>query len=187
MNLLIRGSTLKKMRIEAGLTQSQLAKMIGVSQAHIAKIEREKVDPRLSTVNRILQILAGGQGKKCGEIMSRGVLTANPNDKINKVSEVMMRHAVSQLPVVDRDRIIGMITEEGIVRNLKPNIADETVEKIMEPPLPSVPEDTDLDAIRPLLETHPGVLVTTKGKLAGIITRSDLLKVISNIVSNTIT
>jgi predicted transcriptional regulator len=48
----------------------------------------------------------------------------------------------------------------------------------MEPPLPTVPEDTDISVIRPLLEIHPGVLVTRKGELVGIITRSDLLKVI---------
>jgi len=181
--MMIRGSILKKMRIEAGLTQSQLAKIVGVSQAHIAKIESEKVDPRLSTVNRVLQVLASGRGKKCGEIMTQGVITASPRDKIQKTSEVMVKHAISQLPVVDGNRVIGMVTEEGIVRNLSQNIADQTVEKVMEPPLPSVPDDTDISAIRALLETHPGVLVTRKGDLVGIITRSDLLKVISNIIS----
>jgi len=175
------------MRIEAGLTQGQLAKLVGVSQAHIAKIEGEKVDPRLSTVNKILQTLAGGRGKKCGEIMTPGVIAASPRDRIGKVSETMVNHDISQLPVIDEDRVIGMVTEEGIVRNLNPEIADELVEKVMEPPLPSVPEETDISIIRPLLEAHPGVLVTRKGKLVGIITRSDLLKVISSIVGPTVT
>lgn len=169
---------LRKMRIEAGLTQSKLAAMVGVSQAHIAKIEGEKVDPRLSTVNKILQVLVGGKGKKCGEIMTRGVIVTSPKDKVSKVSEIMMRRAISQLPVLDGERVIGMITEEGIVRNLNPNIADDTVEKVMEPPLPSVPEDTDISVVRPLLEANSGVLVTKKGRLVGIITRSDLLGVI---------
>jgi len=181
--MIIRGSVLKKMRIEAGLTQTQLARIVGVSQAHIAKIESEKVDPRLSTVNRVLQVLASGRGKKCGEIMTHGVITASPRDKIQKISELMVKHDISQLPVMDGNRVIGMVTEEGIVRNIGRNIADQTVEKVMEPPLPSVPEDTDVSSIRPLLETHPGVLVTRKGELVGIITRSDLLKVISNIIS----
>lgn len=169
---------MKKMRLEAGLTQSQLAKMVGVSQAHIAKIEGEKVDPRLSTVNKILEILTDRKRKRCSEIMTRDVIVTNPKEKIKKVSEIMVKHAISQLPVVENGQIVGMITEEGIVKHLSSDISEEIVENIMEPPLPSVPEDTDLVTIRSILETHSGVLVTRKGKLVGIITRSDLLKVI---------
>ncbi len=166
------------MRLEAGLTQSQLAKMVGVSQAHIAKIEGEKVDPRLSTVNKILEILTSRKRKKCSEIMTRDVIVTTPKEKIKKVCGIMVKNAISQVPVLEGGRVVGMITEEGIVKNLSSNVAEELVENIMEPPLPSVPEDTDVAAIRSILETHSGVLVTRKGKLVGIITRSDLLKVI---------
>lgn len=176
--MIITGSLLKKMRLEAGLTQSELARLVGVSQAHIAKIENEKVDPRLSTVNKILQILTSKRGRKCGEIMTREVITTTPKEKIKKVSEIMVKYGISQIPIIDKGRVVGMVTEEGIVRNLSPNIAEEPVEKIMEPPLPTVSEDTDISMIKPLLEIHPGVLVMRKGELVGIITRSDLLKVI---------
>lgn len=178
----VRGSLLKKMRIEAGLTQSQLAKIVGVSQAHIAKIENEKVDPRLSTVNKILQVLTEGRGKKCGEVMTKDVIFARPDEKIQKVSELMMKYAISQLPVIEGKRVVGTITEKSIIRNLSSTIADERVESVMEPPLPTVPEDTDISIIKPLLEAHPGILVITKGEVVGIIARSDLLKVISNIL-----
>ncbi len=182
IDLIIRGSTLKKLRIEVGLTQIELAKMVSVSQAHIAKIENEKVDPRLSTVNKILQVLAGGAGRKCREIMTGSVMTVSPRDNVRKASEVMMRNGVSQLPVISGNKVVGMISEEGITRNISPNIAEEIVGKIMEPPLPTVAEGTDISEIRPLLERHPGVLVTSKGDLVGIITRSDLLKVISKLI-----
>ena len=43
-----------------GVEQRQLAELVGVSQAHIAKIEKESVDPRLSTVNKILKVLTEG-------------------------------------------------------------------------------------------------------------------------------
>jgi len=177
--LAVTGSSLKKLRVEAGLTQRQLADLVGVSQAHIAKIERERVDPRLSTVNRILHVLTEGEGKKCGDVMARRVISARPNDTVLKVSQVMMKNAISQLPIMKGGKVVGTVTEDGIVRNLSSTIADEKVKKIMQPPMPSVPEDTSISMVRPLLENHYGVLVVRKGEIVGIITRSDLLKVVS--------
>jgi len=179
--MMLTGTQLKKLRIDAEFTQRQLAQLAGVSQAHIAKIENGKVDPRLSTVNKILQVLTEGEGKKCEDIMTRNVVFAKPKDRILKVSEVMMKKAISQLPVTQKNKIIGTVTEESIIKNLHINIADETVERIMDPPLPCIPEDTAVNMIRPLLEDHPGVLVMHKGDVIGIITRSDLLKTVSKV------
>jgi len=176
--LAITGNHLKRLRIEAGLTQKRLAELVGVSQAHIAKIEQGKVDPRLSTINRILEVLAGGKRVKCKDFMTKGVIFAKPNNSIFKVSEIMVRNAISQMPVLDKGKIVGTITEEDIIRNLKAHIAEEKVKKIMGPPLPMVSEETPIDFIRPLLESHPGVLVVRGKEIVGIITRSDLLKTI---------
>ena len=177
--MVIRGSTLKRLRVEMGLTQRKLAELVGVSQAHIAKIEKESVDPRLSTVNKLLKVLTEGEGKKCRDVMTRQVISAKPTDRILKVSQLMMKYAISQLPVLEGGKIVGTITEESIVRNLSSTLADERVEKIMQAPLPSVPEDTSTSMIQPLLQDHPAVLVVSRGEIVGIIARSDLLKVIS--------
>ena len=177
--MVISGSTLKRLRAEAGLTQRQLAGMIGVSQAHIAKIEKETVDPRLSTVNKILHVLTEREGKKCGEIMTRHVISLKPTDKVSKASTLMMKHAISQLPILEGGKIIGTITEDSIVRNLSTTLAEETAERIMQAPLPSVPESTNITMIQPLLQDRPAVLVVRRGEIVGIIARSDLLKVIS--------
>jgi len=176
--LAITGTSLKRLRIEADLTQKGLAELVGVSQAHIAKIEQGKVDPRLSTINRILEVLTEGKKTTCKDIMTKGVLFARPYNNILKVSEAMVRHAISQMPVLDGSRVVGTITEEGIIRNLSSTISEEKVKNIMSPPLPTVSEETTIHAIRSLLERHPGVLVTRGKELAGIITRSDLIKTI---------
>lgn len=177
--MILTGLQLKKLRTDGGLTQRQVAKLAGVSQAHVAKIENGKVDPRLSTVNRILRVLTEGEGKKCSDIMTRNVILASPDDRILTVSEAMMKKAISQLPVIQNNKILGTVTEESIIKNLHVNIADDTVKKIMDSPLPCIPKDADVGNIRPLLTEHPGVLVTEKGDVVGIITRSDLLKTVS--------
>jgi len=178
-SMVIKGSTLKRLRLEAGLTQRQLAELVGISQAHVAKIEKERVDPRLSTVNKILRVLTEREGKKCGEIMTRHVISIKPMDKVSRASQLMMKHAISQLPVLEGGKIVGTITEDSIVRNLSTTLADERIERIMQAPLPSVPEDTSVSMIQPLLQDHPAVLIVRRGEIVGIIARSDLLKVIS--------
>lgn len=175
----LNGDQLKKLRTTAGFTQKQVAYRAGVSQAHIARIETGTVDPRLSTVNRILHVLTEGEGRKCRDIMTQNVIFAQPSDRILGISRLMMQHAISQLPVRWNEKIIGTVTEESIIKNLHINIAHETVDNIMDPPLPAVPEDTEIKMIRLLLEDHPGVLVIRKGDVVGIITRSDVLKTVS--------
>ncbi len=177
--MVINGSTLKRLRVEAGLTQRELAELVGVSQAHVAKIEKESVDPRLSTVNKILRVLTEREGKKCRDIMTPRVISVAPGDKVLKVSRLMMRHGISQVPVLEGGKIVGTVTEESIVQNLGSSLADELVERIMQAPLPSVPEDTSVSMIQPLLQDNPAVLVVRRGEIVGIIARSDLLKVIS--------
>jgi predicted transcriptional regulator len=177
--LLVTGTLLKKLRLEAGLTQMRLSELVGVSQAHIAKIELGKVDARLSTINRILTVIMEGKKMNCKDIMTEGVLVAKPNNSILKVSEVMVKNAISQMPVLDGNRVAGTITEEDIISNLSASIAEEKVRNVMGSPLPMVSEETSVDTIRPMLERHQGVLITRGKELVGIITRSDLLKTIS--------
>jgi predicted transcriptional regulator len=151
---------------------------VGVSQAHIAKIECGRVDPRLSTVNRILLVLSDGSRKKASDIMTKGVLAVKPSDSVLRVSEVMLREAVSQIPVMRLGKVVGTITEETIIRNLGSGLTNERVGKVMDVPLLTVEEETSVESIRPLLIKHQGVLVAKDKEIVGIITRSDLLKTI---------
>lgn len=177
--LLITGHTLRLMRTKAGLTQKNLADLVGVTQAHISKIEYGKVDPRLSTVNRILGVLAQGKKRKCKDIMVERVFSAKPDDSVLKACEVMVKNAISQMPVLSEKRVVGTITEEGVIRKLSSNIAEKKVKSIMGPPLPTVPEETNVDEVRSILARHQGVLVTRDKKIVGIVARSDLLTIIS--------
>lgn len=166
------------MRKEARLTQEKLAELTGISQAHVAKIEQGKVDPRLSTVNRILRVLTEGKQKTCGEIMTRGIISAKPSDTVLVVSELMIRNAISQVPVMAGNRVLGTITEETIIQNLHSNLVEEQAKNVMNEPLPIVQEQTGVEVIRSVLEKHPGVLVAKGREVVGIITRSDVLKTI---------
>lgn len=51
-----------------------------------------------------------------GDIMTREVRTVVPDDPLERASRVMLDHDVSGLPVVEADRVVGIITESDIFR-----------------------------------------------------------------------
>lgn len=51
------------------------------------------------------------------ELMSPDVITCTPNDLINKMMAVMTVHRIRHLPVVEGDRLIGMISIGDLVKH----------------------------------------------------------------------
>ena len=178
--MIITGKYMRQLREEAGLSQADLAKLAKVSQAHIAKIEGEKVDPRLSTVNRILFILRtrkAASRTRCSEIMHKHVISVSPDDPVHKAIKIMHRMGISQMPVLHGGVQLGSIGETTIMRNFDRNIKRLIVRDMIDRPFPVVDTDDTIEILPPLLDLHGAVLVSEKGKIKGIITKSDLLAV----------
>ena len=173
---MITGKYIKELRESAKISQTELAGMANISQAHIAKIETEKVNPRLSTVNTLLTILKKKERKAlCGDIMSRKIIPVKPHDNVKKAVQLMRSFGISQLPVIERGHIIGSISESTVIKHMDKNPAYVNIEDIMDHPFPSVNESDPLDMLPDLLEFHSAVLVSNRGKATGIITKADLL------------
>ncbi|MFC0709233.1 helix-turn-helix transcriptional regulator [Azorhizophilus paspali] len=51
------GETLKTARLRKGLSQKQLASLIGTSQPHIATLESGRVEPNISTAQKLCEVL----------------------------------------------------------------------------------------------------------------------------------
>jgi predicted transcriptional regulator len=178
--MIITGKYIKQLRQEAGLSQADLAKLAKVSQAHIAKIEGEKVDPRLSTVNRILFILRTRKGSgrmKCSEIMHKQLISVSSDDPVSKAIKIMHRMGISQMPVLQGGVQVGSIGETTIMRNFDRNIKRLRVRDVIDRPFPVVDIEDTIEILPQLLDAHGAVLVSEKGKIRGIITKSDLLAV----------
>jgi predicted transcriptional regulator len=168
--------SLREMREGSGLTQAQLAQLAGISQAHVAKIETGKVDPRLSTVNAMLSVLQKKKkSRSCGEVMSRKIVPVKPSDSVKKAVGIMRALDISQLPVMERGRVMGSMSESTVIRHMDKNPAHVRVSDVMEPPFPIVDEEEPVDALPQLLGLRQAVLVTKKGKVTGIITKFNLL------------
>jgi HTH-type transcriptional regulator / antitoxin HipB len=51
------GEEIRRLRTECGLSQRQLAELLGVSQSVVARLEAGGVEPRLSTLDRVAKAL----------------------------------------------------------------------------------------------------------------------------------
>jgi predicted transcriptional regulator len=172
---MITPAILKKMRKDAGMTQLELSAAVNFSQAHIAKIEGGKVDPRLSTVNKILNVLSGRTKTLCGDVMTEKFFTVKPSDKVTDAVLIMQRRDISQLPVVDGCNMVGVMTESDVMSQLD-DIENKLVSQVMSKPLPQVEFSTPLDSIKSLFDVYPAIIITRSGKPIGILTKSDLIK-----------
>jgi predicted transcriptional regulator len=180
----------RRIRSQLGITQNELAKEAGVSQSLIAKIEAGTIDPSFSTMARITLALRkriNSQGKKVKEIMSKPVISVQPNTPIRRCVELMKEMGISQLPVIVNERPVGSITETQILSLLGSSqnpqlLLDKPVSSYMQESFPQVGADTPVDAVTLLLSFFPAVLVVSEEKVEGIVTKIDIISARSGIV-----
>jgi len=175
---MITGKILKKMRKQAGLTQEQLAKAVGITQAHVAKIESENVNPTLSTINKIMSVLEMNKKIKCKDLLTKTLISLKPDDTVNYAARLMRENDISQIPIIENDRCVGSLSDKTIVRNLSSINSSTKVKEFMDDPFPVISCNDDVNIVKTLLEYHQAVLVSENGKIIGILTKSDLLNLL---------
>jgi len=169
-----------------GLKQSELAKLAGVSQSLIAKVESGKIDPAYTKVKNILEALEKleVQAKiQAGKVLHNKVVGIQKNEPVSKVVQLMKSHGYSQLPVFDGKRSVGSVSEKTILNQILAGrdlaqITKLPIEEVMEEAFPQVDEDAPLSLISSLLQVYSAVLVSKKGAAVGIITKADLLRIL---------
>jgi len=172
---------IKRIRKKLGINQKELADKAGVSQSLIAKIEANKIDPTFTRVKQIFQALEELREKediKAKQVMNKKVSFAKSTDKVKDVVKIMKKKGISQIPVLHKEKVIGLITETGILRSISNNPENilTTVEKIMNEVPPIVSPKAGMKVLLELLKDSQIVLVAEKGDIKGIISKSDLLE-----------
>ena len=172
-------SEIKRTRKILGLSQQDLAFQAGVSQSLVAKTESGLVDPTYTKAKQIFDTLIRLREReqmKAKEIMNTSIITISPDNNIQQVITLMKENGISQIPVIDSERIIGLITEKAIIEHLgNKNIQQEAVQNIMEDCPPIVSPHTNHTVLTALLKEDSFLLVSDKGTIQGIISRTDLI------------
>ena len=178
----INGEVIRQLRKEKDFTQQELAEKSNVSQAHIARIENGTVDPRLSTVNALLNALSSDvMTLKVKDVMSKPIHSVQSTETVQEASKLMIELGISQIPVISSNGVVGTLTERDIIKRItaNPSVKDLLVRDIMSDPLPTVAESSLLKDVEPILEVFPAVIVSQKGgNLVGIVSRADIIRTI---------
>jgi cystathionine beta-synthase len=119
------------------------------------------------------------QGKGAG---GRALLSVSPMDTVRTALELVRRYDVSQLPVVDGDKVVGTVVDGEIMKRVldDPTELEKPVRDVMDAPLPTVRPDEPVSRVAQLLaQKHAAVLVSENGHASGILTRLDVISAVA--------
>ncbi len=119
---------------------------------------------------------------KIFEIMTQPVILAKPNYSVRSVCELMERHKIHAIPVVDSgsDKIVrGIVTSADLTRFPRD---DTAIEQAMSVAVKTVSADTDARHAARIMRKHRihHLVVTDNDAVVGIVSSLDLLKLIED-------
>ena len=182
--MLPRIDSIKQQRQKLNITQKKLATLVGVSTSMINQIESGRSQPSYETAKKIFENLSNLEGKssshKAGDFCSEDIVKLKPTNTLLDAIKKMHKLSISQIPIFDEKEIVGLISEDGIVKHLaignETELRNSKLSEIMDSVPPIVDWDTPANVLVPLIRYSKCILVTKKSKVVGIITASDTLK-----------
>ncbi len=158
--------------------------MTGVSTSMINQIESGRSQPSYETAKRVFDSLASLEGKssshKAGDFCSKDVVKLKPSNTLHDAIKKMHESSISQIPIFNGQELVGVISEDGIVKHLadvgESELKNAKLADTMEPVPPIVDYNTPANVLVPLIRYSKCILVSKKSKIIGIITASDTLK-----------
>jgi CBS domain-containing protein len=130
--------------------------------------------------------------KKVKELMIKDVFTTTSDEEVVFAFEKLMKHKISALPVMEDNKMVGIVTAADLGYNLvldKYKLGTKVFEVMVENVASVKPDDSLLQAICAMEENAPGSNIVNQlpviddGKLVGIISDGDIIKAIKDFQS----
>ncbi len=120
------------------------------------------------------------EGVKAKDIMSRDVKTVNSGMTVEELVDTMFRFKHMGYPVVDDGMLKGIATFTDVQKVHKDERKNVEVSQIMTKELITAEEDDDAVVVLRLMTVNNigRIIVKNKGKMAGIVSRTDLLRAV---------
>jgi cystathionine beta-synthase len=107
------------------------------------------------------------------------LVSVEPGTNTRAALALITEHDISQLPVCEAEHCVGSLSESTLMARVieDPALLDQPVATLMDAPFPDVEAWMPMSGIgRMLTRQTPAVLVRNEGRLAGIITRYDVVR-----------
>ena len=90
------------------------------------------------------------------EIMHKGIVTANINDSVKKVAELMKNEDIGALPVMEENKPVGFVTDRDIVISCIAEGYDieKSISHAMSENIISVKEDEEIEEVNRLMQKN---------------------------------
>jgi len=105
------------------------------------------------------------------------LVSAKPSDKVRDVIATLKSHGISQLPVLDGNKLRGVIAEIDLLRHLVSGegTLDSAIEPLIEGDYATVTPETKIELLQGVLGDAKVALVTEREEVVGIVTKIDLI------------
>jgi cystathionine beta-synthase len=113
-------------------------------------------------------------GRPHGE---RATITVGPTDLLTTAHNRLRNAGFSQLPVMEEGRLVGVLTEDAILRYVfgRPDLMHAPVRDAMQSAFIQIERDTTVNNLVAMLQVQPYAAVVDDDQFLGLITRSDVL------------
>jgi tRNA nucleotidyltransferase (CCA-adding enzyme) len=112
-------------------------------------------------------------------LMSMGVQTVRPKDRVEAASRRMQRTGHEGFPVVDNNKVVGLLTRRAVDRAMSHGMGRQYVQEIMDAGEVTVKPGDSIEILQQrMMRSGWGQIpvVNEEGDLIGIVTRTDLIK-----------
>ncbi len=113
-------------------------------------------------------------GRPHGE---RATIIVGPSDVLTTAHNRLRNAGISQLPVMEEGKLVGVLTEDAIIQFVfgKPELMNALVQDAMQTAFIQLDQDTSINNLVAMLHVQPYAAVVDGDDFLGLITRSDVL------------
>jgi cystathionine beta-synthase len=130
-----------------------------------------KADWEVGTVGDVMRTLG-----------RREVISLDVNDRVARATDILKQHGISQLPVLDGGKLVGILTESDLLHQLMSGRVDKTtvVAEVMERKVSTVSMHAGSGELPRIFERGEVAVVVDEGHcVLGILTKMDLIEMLA--------